>query len=156
MELDIEALKTVILALCKEQGITINKLAKLSGLTQSTIDGILKNHSKNPTVATISKIASGFGLSQQDFLSMVEGIDNLLNPKEFEPKSFPARFKHLRTHSCMTKSDLAHKLQISPASVNAYETGLSQPNLDTLIKISCFFDVSADYLLGLSDEPKRR
>lgn len=156
MELDVEALKAVILTLCKEQGITINKLAKLSGLTQSTIDGILKGHSKNPTMATIAKIASGFGLSQQDFLSMVEDIDNVLHPREFESESFPARLKYLRTHICMTQADLASKLLLSPASVNAYETGRSQPSIETLIAIADLFDVSLDYLVGRSDEPKRR
>lgn len=35
-----------ILSLCKEQNITINKLATLSGITQSTLDNLIKGHTK--------------------------------------------------------------------------------------------------------------
>ena len=63
-----KAIAQRILELCKERGISINKLAVLSGLTQSTVDGILKGRSKNPQLATLLKISEGLGISVSEFL----------------------------------------------------------------------------------------
>lgn len=62
-----KAVAVRIVELCKEKGITINKLATLSGLTQSTIDSIIKGKSRNPRLATIKKICDGLGITVMDF-----------------------------------------------------------------------------------------
>ena len=43
--------------LCKERNFSINKLAKMSDVKQSTIDNIMHGSSKNPGVQTLHKIA---------------------------------------------------------------------------------------------------
>lgn len=53
--------------LCDKNGITINKLATLSGLTQSTVDSIIRGKSQNPQLATIQKICEGLGITLQEF-----------------------------------------------------------------------------------------
>ena len=63
-----EMLKERILALCDKKGISVNKLAVISGLTQSTVDAILKNRSTNPTIRTLKKLAYGFNMNFTDFL----------------------------------------------------------------------------------------
>ncbi len=63
-----EAIARRIEGLCKERGISINRLATLSGLTQSTIDSILKGKSRNPRLSTIRKICDGLGISLKEFL----------------------------------------------------------------------------------------
>lgn len=70
-----EALAFRILFLCQQQGITVNKLAHLSGLTQSTVDSIVNGKSKNPRYSTIKKMASGFDMTVTEFLKCQE-IDN--------------------------------------------------------------------------------
>ena len=60
---EVQNLINRINTLCCEKNITVNKLATLSGLTQSTIDSILKGKSVNPRVETIDKIADVFGVS---------------------------------------------------------------------------------------------
>lgn len=55
--------------LCKEKSITINKLATLSGLTQSTIDSIMKGKSRNPRLATLRKICAGLNVSMSEFFN---------------------------------------------------------------------------------------
>ena len=55
--------------LCKEKDITINKLATLSGITQSTLNSIMKGESKNPSLATIKKICIGLDISINDFFN---------------------------------------------------------------------------------------
>lgn len=63
-----EAIAKRIEELCKEQRISINKLAVLSGLTQSTVDGILKGRSKNPQLVTLLRISKGLGMPLYKFL----------------------------------------------------------------------------------------
>lgn len=58
--------------LCKEQGITINRLATLSGLRQSTIDNIIRGTSKNPKVHTLHQIAVTFNMTLSEFLDFPE------------------------------------------------------------------------------------
>ena len=58
--------------LCEKQGITINKLATLSGLKQSTIDNIIHGASKNPKVRTLHRIAGTFGMTLSEFLDYPE------------------------------------------------------------------------------------
>lgn len=58
--------------LCQKRGITINKLATLSGLKQSTIDNIIRGTSKNPKVRTLHRIASALGMTLSEFLDFTE------------------------------------------------------------------------------------
>lgn len=46
--------------LCVERGITTNKLATLSGITQSTLNSMMRGETKNPKLKTLRKIAMGF------------------------------------------------------------------------------------------------
>ena len=65
--------------------------------------------------------------------------------------SFGSKLKALRLEHNMTQSQLAKKINLSKANVSKYEADLVEPNLDTLAMISGLFDVSINYLLGLSD-----
>ena len=64
-------LKNKILQLCKEKDISVNKLAVLSGLTQSTVDSILKGKSQNPRIDTLRKLSIGFEMDFFDFLKFI-------------------------------------------------------------------------------------
>lgn len=56
-----------ILDLCQENNISINKLANLAGLTQSTLNSIVNGESKNPQLKTVVKICYGLNISLKDF-----------------------------------------------------------------------------------------
>ena len=62
-----EAIAHRILQLCNENGITINKLSTLAGLTQSTLNYVVNGKSNNPTVRTIYYICFGLGIELKDF-----------------------------------------------------------------------------------------
>lgn len=64
-----EATQKRILELCKERNITINRLATLSGITQSTLNNIVKGNSKTPTLQTIVYLCAGFNIDIIDFFS---------------------------------------------------------------------------------------
>ncbi len=70
--------------LCRERNITINKLATLSGLRQSTIDNILRGTSKNPKGRTLHKIATVFGMTLSEFLDFQELNDYSIDDEEDE------------------------------------------------------------------------
>ena len=56
-----------ILELCKQRGITLNKLATICGITQSTLNNIINGGSNNPTVSTIKKICDGLEIHLSEF-----------------------------------------------------------------------------------------
>ena len=58
--------------LCKENHITVNRLATLSGVKQSTIDNIVNGGSKNPKIKTIHRIAVTFNMTVSEFLDFKE------------------------------------------------------------------------------------
>ena len=77
---DIYALR--IQQLCKSRKITINKLATLAGLKQSTIDNIIRGKSKNPKVRTLHRIANVFGMTLSEFLDFPELNDYSIDDED--------------------------------------------------------------------------
>ena len=67
-----------IRSLCKQHGITLNRLATLSGLKQSTIDNIIHGRSRNPKAKTLHKIANTFNMTLSEFLDCPELNDYYL------------------------------------------------------------------------------
>lgn len=68
----VQAIKNRIIYLTGEQGITINKLATMSGLPPSTIKNILYDKSNDPKILTIKKICDGFDITLKDFFDTKE------------------------------------------------------------------------------------
>ena len=56
------------LSLCELRGITINKLADMSGIRQSTLHNLVCGASVNPTMRTMHKIAIAFNMTLAEFL----------------------------------------------------------------------------------------
>ena len=67
-----EVVSERIMKYCKEKNITINKLATLSGMKQSTIDNIIKNNTKNPSIRSLHRIAQGLDITISEFLDFPE------------------------------------------------------------------------------------
>ena len=60
--------------LCEERKITINKLATLSGITQSTVENIMSGKTKNPKLKTLHKLALGLGMTVSELLDFSEDV----------------------------------------------------------------------------------
>lgn len=69
---------------------------------------------------------------------------------------FAVQIKTFRKSLNLTQKAFAEKINITERAYQYYESGAREPNLETLCKIAQNFNVSADYLLGLSDDPTRR
>lgn len=63
------AVRLRIIELCNENNITVNKLATVSGITQSTLNNIVNGRNNSTTVSTIKKICDGLNISIVDFFS---------------------------------------------------------------------------------------
>ncbi len=57
-----------IKSLCEKRGISINKLAQMSNVRQSTLDNIVRGLTKNPRIKTLHKIALTFNMTLAEFL----------------------------------------------------------------------------------------
>jgi len=64
-----EAVTKRILELCTQRGITVNKLAVMSGITQSTLGNIVGGRNNSTTVSTVQKICDGLEISIIDFFN---------------------------------------------------------------------------------------
>lgn len=62
-----QAIKYRVLNLCKENNTTINGLAMLSGISQSTVNSLIDGSSKNPKILTILRICLGLNIDLKDF-----------------------------------------------------------------------------------------
>ena len=61
------------------------------------------------------------------------------------------RLKEVRKDHKDTQADLARKLNVSLSTVKSWESGNSSPNHDILVAICKLYEVSADFLLGITD-----
>lgn len=62
------------------------------------------------------------------------------------------RIKDLRIDHDLTLRELAQKLEISERTLARYENGASKPTVDVLIQIALYFNVSMDYVCGMTEE----
>jgi transcriptional regulator with XRE-family HTH domain len=65
--------------------------------------------------------------------------------------SFSARLAELRKSRGTSQKEAAKNLGISQALLSHYEKGIREPSLDFVCKASRFYNVTSDYLLGLSE-----
>jgi transcriptional regulator with XRE-family HTH domain len=65
---------------------------------------------------------------------------------------FGARIKALRREKNLTQQQLADKIDLVKSSICSYEQSTKYPSIEVLIRLCRFFNVSSDYLLGLSDK----
>ncbi len=64
------------------------------------------------------------------------------------------RIRALREDKDLNQTQLAKELNISQATYSRYESGYLDIPSEILIKLSKIHQVSVDYILGLTDEPK--
>lgn len=62
-----EAIRLRILQLCGQRDITINALARMSGITQSTLNNITCGRNNSTTISTLLKICDGLEMTLLEF-----------------------------------------------------------------------------------------
>ena len=97
------AVRERILELCRERGITVNKLATMSGITQSTLNNIIGGRNRSTTVSTVKKVCDGLDITIQDFFDsdLFRGLEQELK----EPRNMAASGQTLNPLISRCKSD---------------------------------------------------
>lgn len=65
---------------------------------------------------------------------------------------FALRLTELLIENNLSKRGFAQKIGVSAMSISDWTTGKVQPTAENIYTVAVYFDVSADYLLGLEDE----
>jgi transcriptional regulator with XRE-family HTH domain len=74
----------------------------------------------------------------------------------FRQELFCERLRSLRQSHDLTLEQLANELKLVKQTIGNWEKGVRAPSLEASIALAEYFNVSLDYLVGLSDNPKRR
>lgn len=62
------------------------------------------------------------------------------------------RIREVRLQNGISQKELATAIGVAPNTLSQYESGKRAPDFDTMSRISAYFHVSVDYLLGLGRE----
>lgn len=65
------------------------------------------------------------------------------------------RIKELRKSKKITQVKMSLDLNMNQNTISRYETGEREPGIAELILLADYFNVSVDYLIGRTDNPKR-
>ncbi|MBR1676004.1 MAG: helix-turn-helix transcriptional regulator [Clostridia bacterium] len=66
-------------------------------------------------------------------------------------KVFAQRLRELILEKNLTMKQLAKEINATDAAVSNWENKINEPKISYLVSLAQFFNVSADYLLGLDD-----
>lgn len=69
---------------------------------------------------------------------------------------FAVNLRKLTEDRSVTQDELAKVIGKTRQTVSQYTNGYSEPGYNTLVKIAAYFDVTTDFLLGLTDDPARQ
>ena len=69
---------------------------------------------------------------------------------------FNMRLKELRLANGLTQKELAKSIEVGRTTISEYESGKIVPKHEGLLKLANYFNVSVDYLTGVSDTPATR
>lgn len=67
---------------------------------------------------------------------------------------FGTKLLSLREEAKQNQTEVAKNLETTQRKISYWETGQTEPSLDDLRRICKYFQISADYLLGLTDDPR--
>lgn len=62
------------------------------------------------------------------------------------------RISNLRKQANLSQNDLGKIIGVAQNTLSQWENGLREPDFDSVIKISEYFNVSTDYLLGKEED----
>lgn len=124
-----------------EKGITQVKFAQMLSTSQANISG-WELEKWEPDKNALKKMSEIFGCSIDYILGNDKDID-------FSKKNLPMdKLKQLREERNISQSQLGEIIGAARSTICQYEAGKREPDLETLIKLADYFQVSVDYLIG--------
>lgn len=67
---------------------------------------------------------------------------------------FPERLRYLRKQKRLTMKELGDKFSLAESTISGYENGNRKPSPDFIMTLANYFDVTIDYLLGNTEDPR--
>lgn len=64
------------------------------------------------------------------------------------------RLRELRENAGITQKEIAEMLNVKPATISRYENGTNEPDTKTLRWYAEHFDVTLDWIFGLTNHPR--
>ncbi len=136
----------------ENKNITQQELANILGISRSTYSMWESSNDSFP-IKRLIDFGNYFNVSI-DYLFNFTDIMQYPNSASIDIKKSGERLKSLRKEHKLTQVMLAKDLNIAPTMLVEYEHGNYIISLNTLYAICKKFNISADYLLGKTNEPK--
>lgn len=64
---------------------------------------------------------------------------------------FPIRLRRIRLSLSMQQEQVAKQIGVTKSTISTYENNARQPSLEMLVRLARLYNVSTDYLLGITD-----
>lgn len=136
----------------KKKGLTQQEVAELVHVER----GVYTNWelgNRNPNYENLSMLACIFDVSIDyllgDYLEISkERYLKLKKTKRRKKNLFSERLKELRKKRGYTQSELAEYMNMRQGSYTKWETGMTEPRIENLIKLADLLEVSLDWLFG--------
>ncbi len=69
-------------------------------------------------------------------------------------ETFAQKLKKAREETGFTQREVAKELNMKQATIASYETGRTQPDIETMCRLIDFYQINANWLLGTSGDNK--
>ena len=79
-------------------------------------------------------------------------MSSILWENSYNKSMIGQKIKELRIEFNLSQEKLAKAINVHPSAVSLWESEKTEPKASYIISLSKFFNVSSDYLLGISDE----
>ena len=135
--------------LCIDRNLNIKQLAKLVKIQDSLLYKYV-NENTLPTINNLVKLSNFFNCSINFLVGLTDNKNQNNYLATYDKKLFYPRYDKLLKENNLSHYELCKKLGLSMSSLRNWKNG-GIPYLDTLIKLSQYFDVSIDYLIGRCD-----
>ena len=147
----------------KKKGVARSELAEKVGLSKYAIIKYEQGQ-RTPKVDILVKISEALNVNFIEFLSCYDistEFKNLSEEDERKKRSkleefslkelFGERLRDLRKKRKLTQTELGKKIGKCESTIRKYEAGIVEPNIESILKIADFFNVTTDYLLGVGE-----
>lgn len=140
--------KVILKELRTDRNLGQEWLAKEAGVNKGSVS-YWENGLKEPKLHSIVLLAKYFNVSA-DYLV---GLNNNFGKIDYDCKNeFKDVVKRLRIEKHMPQETLAKELGVSNGIISIWENGLREPSMRSLILLAKYFNVSINYLVGLSND----
>lgn len=130
-----------IAELRKQNKLTQEKFSKIIGIGRSTL-AMYETNKTEPDFNTLKKMADYFQVS----IDCILGYEEKNEGKKGHTNILTKKLKELRGE--LSQEKYAKIFGLTQRTYSNYETGIREPDIETLIKIANYHNISVDYLIG--------